>query len=72
MALKIKLDSFPEKDKFDLPFIGSGLTRASVEEITSKWNQAQIENFQASYPHMVEGSVDKPKPESVKTEAEKK
>jgi len=72
MALKIKLDSFPEKGTFDFPIIGSGLTRDKVEDITKDWNQAQIEKFQASFPHMVDGSLDKPKPESVKPEAEKK
>lgn len=71
MALKIKIDSFPENGKFDFPIIGHNLTRESVAEITKDWNQAQIEKFQVSYPHMVEGSLDKPKPEPVKPEDKK-
>lgn len=70
MALKIKLDSFPDKGTFDFPIIGQNLTRESVAEITKEWNQSQIEKFQASYPHMVEGSA--AKLETVKPEVEKK
>ena len=56
---KIKLEEFPETP-FDFPYIGNNLIRKSVAEITKTWNDAQLANFAAKFPHLVEPAKAEP------------
>lgn len=59
MADKIKLEEFPETP-FDLPYIGNNITRKDVAEITKTWNEAQMANFAAKFPHFVASAKSEP------------
>lgn len=64
---KIKIDEFPETI-FDFPYIGNNLTRKDIAEITKEWNEAQLANFAAKFPHLVIS----PKTEAPKAEPKEK
>lgn len=63
---KIKLEEFPET-LFDFPYIGNNITRKDVAEITKEWNEAQMANFAAKYPHLVTATTSKSEPTKIET-----